>query len=60
MPQKSFSAIVIEILKNNIGKSFTARSIAQIIYDKEADFCRQKMENTKANTPELLITQLAS
>ena len=56
--KKTLNSIVIEILKNNIGKYLTAREISELIITNEPDFCKLKMQNTTKKTEEALISQL--
>lgn len=58
--KKTLNKIVVDILKNNIGKSLTARELAEIIVEKEHEFCQNKMKNTTKKTEKELIRQLAA
>lgn len=59
----NLSKTVVDILKHNPGKYFTARQLAEWVWENKQDECLAKMERSKAtvtpiNTKEALISQL--
>lgn len=61
----NLSKTVIGILKNNPGKYFTARQLAEWIWANKNDECLAKIERSKAtivpiNTEEALLNQLVA
>lgn len=62
---KKLSETVESVLKQNPGKAYTARQLAEWIWNNKQEECLDKMKRSKANiiplnSPELLINQLVA
>lgn len=58
MAKLDLTNTVIDILKENQDRSFTARELAEAVYKKKPQECREKIERTHLKGVDQLLTQL--